>query len=84
MLFYRVTPNYRVTGGRTGAGVTHGAIWARVAQDTGWPRDQGLVTRDQGEELPHWGWTGLDPDGSWRNHNPNPNPARWSTKDRQP
>jgi hypothetical protein len=36
-----------------------------------------------GEEEPHWGWTALGPDGSWRNHNPNP-PASWNTKDREP
>jgi uncharacterized protein (AIM24 family) len=37
-----------------------------------------------GEELPHWGWTGLDPDGSWRNHNADPHTATWSIKDREP
>jgi uncharacterized protein (AIM24 family) len=36
-----------------------------------------------GEEMPHWGWTGLGPDGSWRNHNAN-SPTAWREKDREP
>jgi hypothetical protein len=35
-----------------------------------------------GEEMPHWGWNGLGPDGTWRNHNPDV--TAWSAKNREP
>jgi hypothetical protein len=43
MVLYRVTPIYRVIVGCAGAGVTHDARLARVAQDTDWPRTMGMV-----------------------------------------
>jgi uncharacterized protein (AIM24 family) len=32
----------------------------------------------------HWSWSGLGPDGSWRDHNPSPETKVWSLKDREP
>jgi uncharacterized protein (AIM24 family) len=37
-----------------------------------------------GEEFPHWGFSGLGPDGTWRDHNPKPDTKGWTAKDSEP
>jgi uncharacterized protein (AIM24 family) len=41
-----------------------------------------LQSQYEAEELPHWGWSGLGPNGTWRNHNPDM--TAWSAKNREP
>jgi uncharacterized protein (AIM24 family) len=36
------------------------------------------------EDVGHWGWSGLGPDGTWRNHNPKPATVGWTAKDNEP